>query len=179
MSTSLTWILQIYIALLKFDFFFFLGFTVQFVVVVQGTGDPEMWLTVAAIPITIVILLLAAIFTRREWYFGQACIIIIYFGGMAYFVFKLVRMYTWPKKHNYDAARTSLTTFAVITILLLVVTISTAFICMANFNKGLKPHIQKRKVPDANELDNGKWAPGDYHGAPHPLGQVPTRMTID
>lgn len=136
-------------------------------------------MTIAAIPITIIILLLAAVFTRREWYFGQACIIIIYFGAMAYFVFKLVRMYTWPKKHNYDAARTSLTTFAVITIMLLVVTISTAFICMANFNKGLKPHIQKRKVPDANELDNGKWAPGDYHGAPHPLGQVPTRMTID
>jgi uncharacterized membrane protein len=51
---------------LKFDFFFFLGFTVQFVVIVTETTDIEFSLTVAAIPVTIIILLFAAYFTRRE-----------------------------------------------------------------------------------------------------------------
>ena len=67
---------KIYIALLKFDFLFFLGFTIQFVVVVVNLMDAEFYLTVAAIPITIGILLAAAFFTRRENKPGMACIIV-------------------------------------------------------------------------------------------------------
>ncbi|KAF7192831.1 hypothetical protein HII31_05814 [Pseudocercospora fuligena] len=170
---------QIYIALLKFDFFFFLGFTVQFVVVVTGTSDSEFYLTIAAIPITIILLFLAAYINRKESYIGQTFILIVYFAAMAYFVFKLVRMYTPPKMQDYIAARSSLTTFAVLTLLLLIVTIGTAIACMINFNKGLKPHIQRRKVPNTGELSDGKWVGDEYNGPPHPLGQVPQRMTID
>lgn len=170
---------QIYIALLKFDFFFFLGFTVQFVVVVTGTSDSEFYLTIAAIPITIIILLVAAYINRKESYVGQFCVIVIYFGAMAYFIFKLVRMYTPARRNDYLAARSSLTTFAVLTLLLLVVTIGTAIACMINFNKGLKPHIQRRKVPNTGELTDGKWIGDEFNGPPHPLGQVPQRMTID
>ena len=68
---------QIYIALLKFDFFFFLGFTVQFVVIVQ-THQSEFALTIAAIPVTIFILIMAAIFTRRESLVGMIAIIVCY-----------------------------------------------------------------------------------------------------
>jgi FtsH-binding integral membrane protein len=152
---------------------------VQFVVVVTSTRDPEFWLTIAAIPATIAILLLAAWINRKESYAGQSTIILIYFAAMAYFIFKLVRMYTPPRMKDYDAARSSLTTFAVLTLLLLIVTIGTAIACMVNFNKGLKPHIQRRKVPNTGELTDGKWAGDDYNGPPHPLGQVPQRMTID
>lgn len=145
------------------------------------TTDSEFYLTIAAIPITIILLCLAGFITRRESRIGQVCIIIVYFAAMAYFVFKLVRMYTPPRMKDYAAVKSSLTTFAVLTLLSLVVTIGTAITCMVNFNKGLKPHIQRRKVPNASELDNGKWAvSGDtYNGPPHPLGQVPQRMTID
>lgn len=66
---------QIYIALLKFDFFFFLGFTVQFVVIVQ-THQSEFALTIAAIPVTIFILIMAAIFTRKESLTGMIVIIV-------------------------------------------------------------------------------------------------------
>lgn len=69
---------QIYIALLKFDFFLFIGFTIQFVVIVVQRSDIEFWLTIAAIPVTILILIMAGIFTRRENRLGMASVIVSY-----------------------------------------------------------------------------------------------------
>ena len=67
---------QIYIALLKFDFFLFIGFTIQFVVIVVKRDDIEFWLTIAAIPVTILILIMAGLFTRRESRLGMAAVIV-------------------------------------------------------------------------------------------------------
>jgi NADH:ubiquinone oxidoreductase subunit 6 (subunit J) len=175
---------QIYIALLKFDFFFFLGFTVQFVVVVRDNTSPiETYLTIAAIPVTIFILLAAAWFTRRESTAGMCATIFLYFAAMAYFLFKLVRMYDAKEGRvlDYIAARKSLTTFAVITLLLLIMTIINCVWCMANFNKGLKPHIQRRRVigpEDKNYAYEGGRRHGSM-GSAHAMNAIPNRMTID
>jgi len=102
---------QIYISLLKFDFFFFLGFTVQFIVIVTGKTDVESALTLTAIPVTIIILLSAVWFVRRENTFGMVIVIFLDFGGLAYFLFKLVRIYQPAKAPEYLPARRSLTFF--------------------------------------------------------------------
>ncbi|KAL4912018.1 hypothetical protein BDW62DRAFT_216717 [Aspergillus aurantiobrunneus] len=162
---------QIYIALLKFDFFFFLGFTVQFLVIVTNRQDIEFALTIAAVPITILILLAAAFFVRRESSIGMIAIILLYFAAMAYFLFKLVRMYQPSTENDYLPARRSLTFFAVITLILIIMTIVNACICMHNFHKGLKPHINKKKKDKEAEKNSTELS--------NVAGQVPNRMMID
>lgn len=48
----------------------------QFLVVVGNTTDAEFYLTIAAIPITIILLLLAAYWTQKENVLGMAAIIV-------------------------------------------------------------------------------------------------------
>lgn len=54
----------------------FLGFAIQFLVIVQETTDAEFYLTVAAVPVVIVLLLLAAWSTKRENLAGMALTIV-------------------------------------------------------------------------------------------------------
>jgi hypothetical protein len=164
---------QIYIALLKFDFFFFLGFTIQFLVIVNGLKDFELGLHVAAIPITIAILLCAAFFTQRENRIGVCFVILLYFGGLAYFFFKLVRIYQPGHEQDYRAVRRSLTAFAVLTIILIILTITNAFICMSNFGAGLKAHLVRPSGPDPEKEDANSYQLNDQKPS------LPTRMTID
>ncbi|OCT49760.1 hypothetical protein CLCR_07289 [Cladophialophora carrionii] len=177
---------QIYITVLKFDFFFFLGFTVQFVVIVKGRGA-EFALTIAAIPVTIFILLAAAWFVRKESLLGSIVVIILYFGGLAYFVFKMVRMYSPHWKDPYLPARKELTAFASLTIILILLTISYACICAHNYKTGLKPYVNKPQAIEDDEKPMGgsAYAPYATEMEPSGVGKMPAprpmanRMEID
>lgn len=164
---------QVYIALLKFDFFFFIGFTVQFLVVVGGKTDAELWLTSAAIPVTVAILLAAAWFTQKEWKWGMVSIMVLYLGGLAYFIFKLSRIYDADHRIFYAPVRKSLTAFAVLTIILIVLTIVNGLVCMFNFGAGLKQHLNS---PRQREMDKDQ---ASYSMSDVKQPQIPSRMTID
>lgn len=169
---------QIYIALLKFDFFFTLGFTIQFVVIVgEGQVKQERALTAAAIPVTIIIMLAAFWFTRRENLPGSIAVIILYFGGLAYFIFKMVRMYTKKFAWQYAAARKELTTFAVLTIALLICTIIVACMCAHNYGKGLEPYIRTSTSKVAKPNDQRMEIGSVEHGPPSTYNAQGYNMT--
>lgn len=128
-------------SLIIFDIFFFVGFTLQFIILVLQAKDVEFGLTIGVIPITIVILISAIFSVRKEFKAGVITFIILCFPGMAYFLFKLIRLYTaeaGPRKERFNRAHKTLTVFAVITIVFLILTVIYAIKTMLNFGKGLK-----------------------------------------
>lgn len=88
-----------------------------------------------------------------------------------------------PRYKLYNPVRSPLTTFAVITVILIVLTIVNACMCTANFGHGLKPHITGRKLESEEEKfanHNMTEMPNYNYGyGPGPGGAVGTRMTID
>lgn len=160
---------QIYISLLKFDAFFCIGFTIQFVVIVGGRNDAERIATACAIPATIIIMFAAFWFVRREVLVGTIAVVLLYFGGLAYFIFKFFRMYQDGKKDPYIPARKELTTFAVLTILLMTTTIIVACMCAHNYGRGLKPYIMHSNTK-AVVGPNDRPAFDEIHGQPSPYG---------
>ncbi|KAG0295602.1 hypothetical protein BGZ98_001326, partial [Dissophora globulifera] len=150
---------QIYLVLIKVDLFFFVGFSIQFIylTLTRRGGDPEYWITISVLPITILILYVAIYAVRHESRRWMATFIGAMLCGVVYFVFKVIRMYVGPKKENYDGVVKFLTLFATLCLITILVTIGNATVCYKNFGKGLKPHL----VREGSESPNTASSPED------------------
>ena len=150
---------QIHRSILMFDFFFFAGFTIQFLVImVKDRKSVEFILTVIVIPLTIILLFISDISATREFIYGSIFAIVLFLCGIAYVLFKIIRLYT-KYTSAYDLAirpgeyfmgRKSLLTFGIITLVLLVATIVLEVVSICNYGKGLLPSVSM----------SYKWIPG-------------------
>ncbi|KAI8096085.1 hypothetical protein BDF21DRAFT_354132 [Thamnidium elegans] len=132
---------QIILTILKIDFFFFLGYSIQYLVLVLRPNDSEFALTIVALPLTCLFLLLAVYAIRRESKWLMALFFTGMLAGIAYFVFKIYRIYDPTQAEKYKFVREFLTFFASVSLVLVVLTIINALILFLNFGKGLKPHL--------------------------------------
>ncbi|KAF9112995.1 hypothetical protein BGX27_002391 [Mortierella sp. AM989] len=149
---------QVYLVLIKVDLFFFVGFSIQFIylTLTRRAGDPEYWLTIIVLPLTIPILYLAVYAVRHESRKWMTVFIVAMLCGVAYFVFKVVRMYVGDKVSNYNGINKFLTLFASLCLLTILATIANAAVCFRNFGKGLKSQI----IKESHETLNSTSATG-------------------
>jgi len=129
---------QIMICLLKFDFFFFVGVTMQLLIIVLAKNTAEFGVTVAAIPVVLVLLALCGTAVQREIKWLMTISLVMMLAASSYFLFKLVRIYEPSSKHLYDTTRASLTIFTIVAFLLLFATFAVGLRCFADFDRGLQ-----------------------------------------
>ncbi|CAI7567426.1 uncharacterized protein N7487_002875 [Penicillium crustosum] len=146
---------QVYIALLKFDFFFVFGSQLQILLVVFQAQDFDFIINASVIPITILTLVLSAQFCKREK--TKSLILMMFFMLLiiGFLVLILLRIHSNSESTDFSSFRVSLTLFAAVSALLMVITVINSVMCIMNFNKGLKNHVftpKKRKTSVSLEL---------------------------
>lgn len=141
---------QIHRSLLVFDLFFFLGFTVQFIVImVSDRKSAEFILTCTILPLTVIVLFASDFAATREWVWLTVLTMICFISGMCYVLFKIIRLYTkYTSAYNvalapgaYFPGRSSLISFGVITLLFLISTIILEGVMMHEYHRGLLPYL--------------------------------------
>ena len=80
---------QIYECLVKFDVFFWIGFSVQFIWLVLRDTDWEYYVTYAALPLSVVLLVEGHLAARHENKWMMATFMIGCVGAMIYFIYKV------------------------------------------------------------------------------------------
>ncbi|CAE6466775.1 unnamed protein product [Rhizoctonia solani] len=138
---------QIMICLLKFDFFCFVALTMQLLIVVLNKSSAEFGLTVAAIPIVLILLIACGIAVQREIKWLMTGSLTLMLGAQAYFLYKFSRLFIGKTREQYVSTRATLATVSIIAFVMIFASFAVGLRCFADFDKGLK----KSKVQDVEE----------------------------
>ncbi|KAH8117406.1 hypothetical protein DFH11DRAFT_1851754 [Phellopilus nigrolimitatus] len=184
MKTMYQWY-QIMICLLKFDFFCFAGVTMQMLILVLQSSTAEFGLTIAAIPIVLLLLIFCGLALKREikWrvpfksFYKTTYLedilrlmtisLIVMLAAEVYFIYKLVRFYQPSSEGEYETTRATLTVFTIVAFLLLFATFAVGLRCFSDFDKGLasaKMHDVPEKVTYSKPNTPGVGERSSYAG---------------
>jgi len=162
---------QIFLCLVKFDLFFWVSFSIQFIWLVLNKTDAEFYLTCAALPLSILVLIEGHLAARYEnkwmmWTFMGGCS-----AAMVYFCYKFVKVLRFRNTPTFSSVWKTMINFSLIAILLLIATVIFAWLVMRNFGGGLKNQMAKNK----RGLQRGKT----QYVHRGPMSTHPNRMSID
>ncbi|KAI0336060.1 hypothetical protein GY45DRAFT_1239290 [Cubamyces sp. BRFM 1775] len=164
---------QIFLCLVKFDLFFWVGFSVQFIWLVLNKDNAEYYLTCAALPLSLVVLVEGHLAARHESKWMMLSFMTGCAGAMVYFVYKLVKVLRFHNQETFSKVWQTLSTFSVIAIILLIITSVFAVLVMNNFGRGLKEQIAKNKGKQGLSRGKSQYV---HRG---PMSTHPNRMSID
>ncbi|UZJ53965.1 hypothetical protein CBS101457_003285 [Exobasidium rhododendri] len=163
---------QIFVCLLKFDFFVFIAYCLQLVLIVLKKDAAERWVTIFAAPVALLLLIFAWYSVRREMKWGMAVFMAGLVGGAGYFVYKTFKIWS-ERTTTYKEVYKSLTVFTVLSLGLLVATFIMSVRCLMNFDMGLKGamartaeerKLAKEGLSNSNSMDIS--SPYHQHGTP-------------
>lgn len=150
---------QIMICLLKFDFFCFTGVTMQLLIIVLAKDTAEFGVTVAAIPVVLVLLILCGLAVQREIKWIMSISLVLMLASLSYFLYKLVRFYEPQSREQYATTRATLTVFTIVTFLLLFATFAVGLRCFSDFDRGLQaPKTQGPSKPKFSGTTTGNMS---------------------
>ncbi|KAJ3571884.1 hypothetical protein NP233_g3456 [Leucocoprinus birnbaumii] len=149
---------QIMICLLKFDFFCFTGVTMQLLIIVLSKDKAEFGVTIAAIPVVLVLLSLCGVAVQRE------------IKSATFVMYKLVRFYEPSSREQYLTTRATLTVFTIVAFVLLFATFAVGLRCFYDFDQGLQTSktqsLSRPKMTAKASSNNMSEYQAGYQGAP-------------
>ncbi|WVQ85577.1 hypothetical protein IAT38_007743 [Cryptococcus sp. DSM 104549] len=138
--------LQVFECICYFSAFFCAGFGVQFIWLVLNPTDVEYIITWIAFPLLIIFLVIGRFAAKYENRYFMAAFMVGLCAGCAYFIFKLVRI--WQQADTtYNHLEKSLTTFDVLSLVLLAACGVWGVMVWMNFGKGLKQAVLENSAP--------------------------------
>ncbi|CCG81476.1 Putative uncharacterized protein [Taphrina deformans PYCC 5710] len=126
---------QIFVVLLTYDWFFFGGFVVQLLILFVDSTDWTFWVTVAALPTTLIGLLAAGYAVRHELKWLLIAFDVCLTVALTYFCYEIWVIYFSKHADTYQNDRITLGIFAGISIVLLVMTFINSVTCQTYFGK--------------------------------------------
>ncbi|KAF8329159.1 uncharacterized protein EI90DRAFT_3146049 [Cantharellus anzutake] len=129
---------QIMIVLLKFDYFAFIGVTMQLLILVVTHNSAQFVLTIIALPVVFVLLLACGVAVTKEIKWLMLISMALMLTSEAYFIYKFTRLFEPQTKGEYVTTRKTLGVFLGAAFLLLLSTFCVSIKCFRDFNKGLK-----------------------------------------
>ncbi|KAG2208531.1 hypothetical protein INT47_010227 [Mucor saturninus] len=144
---------QIFMMLLKFDFFFFLGFSVQYLALLIVAWWPDssskgleseivrelIEHIVLSCVVSITMLVSAYWGLRREKKIHMFIFLTLCIASMAYYIYMLIQIAKDPER--FLGSKAFLTFFLCVDMVLILASVPIAIICLRNFNLGLMNHI--------------------------------------
>lgn len=144
---------QIFMMLLKFDFFFFLGFSVQYLALLivawwpdsrQQGNESEITREliehiVFSCVVSITMLVSAYWGLRREKKIHMYIFLTLCIASMAYYIYMLIQISQNPAR--FLGSKAFLTFFLCVDMVLILASVPIGVVCLRNFNLGLMNHI--------------------------------------
>jgi len=152
----------------------------QLLIIVLARNTAEFGVTVAAIPVVLVLLALCGVAVQREIKWIMTVSLVMMLAASSYFLYKLVRIYEPASRDAYATTRASLTIFTIVAFILLFGTFAVGLRCFADFDRGLQAskvnHVPTR--PNYSQKASGNnvtQQEGSYYGGT----QLQPRISIE
>lgn len=137
-------IYQIFIMLLKFDVFFLLGFSFQFlalVVILEALSDLYLHIVLSVLT-SIGMLIVGFLGVKSEKKVYMYLFMVGICAAEGYIIAKIVNVTENPN-NKYRGTKNFVTFFLCVCLVLGVITFIISFLCLRNFDKGLKFHLSR------------------------------------